>query len=179
MLKGVEWVRDAEYLRTVGIDSHAGWIRVTHAPAQRAVVVELSRSLGPVLPAILSRLAHLLDLRARPNLIAGHLMRGTLADAVARNPGLRLPGAFDGFELAVHAILGPQVTLKAATLLAGRFAEALGEPVETIHPGLARLSPTAERVADARIEALTSPPGFRRLRAESIIALAREVAAGA
>ncbi len=177
MLKGVEWVRDAEYLRTVRIDAHTGWIRVRHAPDQRALVVELSRSLGPALPAILSRLTHLFDLRARPNLIAGHLMRGTLAEAVARNPGLRLPGAFDGFELAVHAILGPQVTLKAATVMAGRFSEALGEPVETIHPGLARLSPSAERVADARVETLTAV-GMPRERAEGIIALAREVATG-
>ena len=113
MLKGVEWVRDAEYLRTVRIDAHTGWIRVRHAPAQRALVVDLSRSLATVLPAILSRLTHLFDLRARPNLIAGHLMRGTLAEAVARNPGLRLPGAFDGFELAVHAILGPQITAES------------------------------------------------------------------
>ena len=177
MLKGVEWVRDAEYLRTVRIDSHAGWIRVTHAPAQRALVVELSRSLGPVLPAILSRLTHLFDLRARPNVIAGQLMRGTLAEAVARNPGLRLPGAFDGFELAVHAILGPQATLKAATMQAGLFAEALGDKVATIHPGLARLSPAAERVADAPMETLTSA-GIPGSRAESIIALAGEVAAG-
>ena len=177
MLRGVEWVRDAEYLRTVRIDSHAGWIRVTHAPAQRAVVVELSRSLGPVLPAILSRLTHLFDLRAKPNLIAGQLMRGTLAEAVARNPGLRLPGAFDGFELAVHAILGPQVTLKAATMQAGRLADALGDSVETIHPGLARLSPTAERVAEARIETLTSA-GIPGPRAETIIALAVAVRTG-
>ncbi len=177
MLKGVEWVRDAEYLRTVRIDAHTGWIRVHHAPDQRALVVKLSRSLGPALPAILSRLTHLFDLRARPNLIAGHLMRGTLAEAVARNPGLRLPGAFDGFELAVHAILGPQVTLKAATVMAGRFSEALGEPVETIHPGLARLSPSAERVADARVETMTAV-GMPRERAEGIIALAREVATG-
>ncbi len=177
MLKGVEWVRDAEYLRTVRIDAHTGWIRVRHAPAQRALVVELSRSLGPVLPAILSRLTHLFDLRAKPNLIAGHLMRGTLAEAVARNPGLRLPGAFDGFELAVHAILGPQVTLKAATVMAGRLADVLGEPVETIHPGLGRLSPSAERVAEARIETLTAV-GIPYPRAESIIALAREVVTG-
>ena len=177
MLKGVEWVRDAEYLRTVRVGSHAGWIRIRHAPARRALTIDLSRSLAPALPAILSRLCHLFDLRARPNIIAGHLMRGTLADAVARNPGLRVPGAFDGFELAIHAVLGPQITLKAATILAGRLAEALGEPIETAHPGLTRLSPTAERIAAATVGELGTL-GIGEPRAEGLIALAREMAAG-
>ena len=70
-----------------------------------------------------------------------------LAESVARNPGLRVPGAFDGFELALRAILGQQITVKAATTLAGRFADAFGEPIETLHPGLSRLSPSAERIA--------------------------------
>jgi AraC family transcriptional regulator of adaptative response / DNA-3-methyladenine glycosylase II len=177
MLRGVEWVRDAEYLRTVRLGSYTGWIRIRHAPNQRALAIELSRSLAPTLPAILRRLSHLFDLRARPNVIAGQLMRGMLAEPVARNPGLRVPGAFDGFELALHAILGPQMTVKAATILAGRFAETFGDPIETAHPGLARLSPTPERIADARREELTAL-GIVEERAESLVALAREIAAG-
>ena len=68
-----------------------------------------------------------------------------VADAVARNPGLRVPGAFDGFELAVRAILGQQITVKAATTIGGRFAEAFGEAIDTPHPSLARLCPTPQR----------------------------------
>ena len=175
MLKGVEWVRDEEYLRTVRIGTHAGWIRIRHAPDRRALVIDLTRSLSQTLPAILSRLCHLFDLRARPNLVAGHLMRGTLAEPVARNPGLRVPGAFDGFELAIHAVLGPQITVKAATILAGRIADLYGEPIETAHPGLNRLSPTAERMAEAKMGELAAF-GLANERAECLVALARAVA---
>jgi AraC family transcriptional regulator, regulatory protein of adaptative response / DNA-3-methyladenine glycosylase II len=177
MLKGVEWVRDSEYLRTVRLDGHTGWIRVRLAPTQRALVIDLTRTLAPVLPAVLSRMCHLFDLRARPNVIAGQLMRGMLAEAVARNPGLRVPGAFDGFEPALHAVLGPELTVKAATILAGRLAEAFGEPLETAHPGLTRLSPTPERIAAATRDELTAL-GIAEARAESLLALARELAAG-
>jgi AraC family transcriptional regulator of adaptative response / DNA-3-methyladenine glycosylase II len=117
-------------------------------------------------------------LSARPDLIAAQLMRDELlADAVARNPGLRVPGAFDGFELAVRAVLGQQISVKAATTLAGRFAEAFGEPVETPYPGLTRLSPTPERIAGAKLEELTAL-GIVAARARSIITLAGEIASG-
>lgn len=99
MLKGVEWVRGDEYLRTARLGHRSGWFQVHNAPGERALVIELSRSLAPAVPALLARIRHLFDLGARPNVIAERLMRGVLADTVARNPGLRVPGAFDGFEL--------------------------------------------------------------------------------
>jgi len=151
---------------------------VTHAPVRRALMVELTHTLTPVLPAVLGRLRHLFDLSARPDVIAAHLSRDpALALSVARHPGLRVPGAFDGFELAVRAILGQQITVKAATTIAGRFVAALGEPVRTPHAGLDRAAPTADRVAQARVEDLAAL-GIIRARAGSILALAREVASG-
>jgi AraC family transcriptional regulator of adaptative response / DNA-3-methyladenine glycosylase II len=177
-LKGVEWVHEDAYFRTARLGSNTGWICVRHAPEKRALLVELTHSLTPVLPAVLGRLRHAFDLSARPDVIAAKLMQdGVMADVVARNPGLRVPGAFDGFELAVRAILGQQITVKGATTLAGRFVAALGEPFQTPHSGLTHLSPTPERVAAADVEALTSL-GIVQTRARSIITLADEIATG-
>jgi 3-methyladenine DNA glycosylase/8-oxoguanine DNA glycosylase len=95
-------------------------------------MVEFTHSLTPVLPALLGRVRALFDLDARPDLIARHLRKDArLKSAVNANPGLRVPGAFNGFEMGVRAILGQQVTVKAATTIAGRFVEAFGEPLLT------------------------------------------------
>ncbi len=183
-MKGVEIVHDDCYSRTVRLGDHRGWIHVRQSPEgreqreQRSLLVELSHSLTPVLPALLGRLRHLFDLSARPDVIAEQLAADPLlAEAVARNPGLRVPGAFDGFELAVRAILGQQITVKGATTLAGRFTDAFGEPIATPHAALHRLCPGPERIAaltPAEIGAL----GIVQTRARSIIALATEIAAG-
>ena len=177
-MRGVECIDGDVYLRTVRLGTHTGWIRVAHVPQRRALVVELAHALTPVLPALLGRLRHLFDLSARPDVIAAHLSRDpVLADSLAQRPGLRVPGAFDGFELAVRAILGQQITVKAATTIAGRYVVALGEAVQTPHAGLDRLAPTADRVARVRVEDLAAL-GIVRARAESIRALAHEMAAG-
>lgn len=177
-LKGVERVTEDAYLRTARLGDYHGWIAVRHVAERRALAVELPHALTPVLPALLGRLRHLFDLTARPDVIAGHLAQDPLlAGAVARNPGMRVPGAFDGFELAVRAILGQQVTVKAATTLAGRFADAFGDLIETPHEGLDRLCPTPKRIAAATVDEIASL-GIIRSRAGGIIALAQEVASG-
>ena len=177
-MRGVECIDGDAYLRTVRLGNHTGWIRVAHVPARRALVVEVTHALTPVLPALLGRLRHLFDVNARPDVIAAHLSRdAVLADSLARRPGLRVPGAFDGFELAVRAILGQQITVRAATTIAGRYVAALGDPVQTTHAGLDRLAPAPDRVAHVRAEDLAAL-GIVRARAESIRALAREMASG-
>ena len=177
-LKGVERVDEGAYSRTVRLGSHTGWIRVSDAPERRAVLVELPHSLTPVLPALLGRLRHLFDLTARPDVIAAHLARDSrLAACVSENPGLRVPGAFDGFELGVRAILGQQVTVKGATTLAGRFARAFGDSVVTPDGALDRMSPTPQRVAAAAVDEIAAF-GIVRTRARSLVALAQEVASG-
>lgn len=178
MLKGVERVGEDGYLRTVQLGDHTGWLHVRHAPEKRALLVELTHSLTPVLPALLGRLRHVFDLSARPDIIAAQLARDPLlTDAIDRNPGLRVPGAFDGFELAVRAILGQQITVKGATTLAGRLVAAFGEPIDTPYAGLTHLSPTPQRIAAATVDKVASL-GIVQTRARSIITLAEEIASG-
>ncbi|MEO6865128.1 MAG: AlkA N-terminal domain-containing protein [Gemmatimonadaceae bacterium] len=175
-LKGVERVDDDTYFRTMRLGNHTGWIRVWNAPTKRTLLVELTHSLTPVLPALLGRLRNVFDLSARPEVITSQLLRDPLlAEAVAQNPGMRVPGAFDGFELAVRAILGQQISVKAATTLAGRYISAFGDRVDTPHAALTHLAPTPSRVANLRVDDIASL-GIIQSRARSIIALASEVA---
>ncbi len=177
-LAGVEAVAGSDYLRTVELGAHRGWIRVSNLEERRSLQVELTHSLTPALPALLGRLRNFFDLSARPDVIAAHLASDpVLSRSVAADPGLRVPGAFDGFELAVRAILGQQVSVKAATTLAGRFAEAFGQQIETPYAELHRLSPLPEVVAGAKPSDIASL-GITGARAASIIALAREISSG-
>jgi AraC family transcriptional regulator of adaptative response / DNA-3-methyladenine glycosylase II len=177
-LQGVERIEGDAYLRTVALGGRTGWLQVRDAPERRALLVELTHSLTPVLPALLGRLRQMFDLTARPDVIAEQLAQDPLlAAGVRRNPGLRVPGAFDGFELAVRAILGQQITVRAATTLAGRLMDAFGAPVETPHGGLTRLSPTPERLAAAAVDELAGL-GIVQTRARGIHDQAAAEAAG-
>ena len=176
--KGVEQVDHDCYSRTIRLGSHTGWIHVRHVPVRRVLLVELTRSLMPVLPALLTRLRGMFDLSARPDIISAQLMLDPLlTDIVAANPGMRVPGAFDGFELAVRAILGQQITVRAATTLAGRYVRAFGERINTPPDGLTHLTPTAQRITESSIDDIASL-GIIQSRARGIIALATEVASG-
>jgi AraC family transcriptional regulator of adaptative response / DNA-3-methyladenine glycosylase II len=175
-IEGVEQVADGAYLRTLrierGADEIAGWVAARHAPRRRALEVTVSASLARAIPAVLARIKHLFDLACVPSAVSDAL--GALA---ARHPGLRLPGAVDGFELAARAILGQQVTVRAARTLAGRFAAAFGAPIETPHAALRTLFPPAARIATltpARIARL----GVVGHRARAIVGLARAIANG-
>jgi len=177
-MKDVEWVAEDAYLRTVRLGGCTGWVRVTHAERKRALMVEFSHSLVPVLPALLGRLRNVFDLAARPDLISAHLEKDpVLGECVGRNPGLRVPGAFDGFEMVVRAILGQQITVRAATTIAGRFAEAFGEEMVTPFPELTRLSPQAEKVAAATVDDVARL-GIVSARSRCIIALAQAFHSG-
>ena len=177
-MTGVEWITDDSYARTVRLGTHTGWIRVKQLPDRNALSVQFTHSLSPVLPALLGRLRNLFDLSARPDQIAAHLMQDrSLRKEVQLNPGLRVPGAFDGFELATRAILGQQITVKAATTLACRFAESFGEAIGTPHPELNRLTPLQEVLAKASV-ATVAKLGIVGSRASSIIALAQALRDG-
>ncbi|MDX2039932.1 MAG: DNA-3-methyladenine glycosylase 2 [Acidobacteriota bacterium] len=175
-LAGVESVEGNRYLRTVAIDNHLGWIAVEPSTTKTVLQVEISASLAKALLPVLAGVKRVFDLKAEPLAIAGQL--GELA---AANPGLRVAGAFNGFEIAVRAILGQQVSVKSATTLAGRYVAKFGEPVETPLAAplavLTHLSPKPERVAAADLSELTSL-GIIGARAKSIIALAEAVAIG-
>ncbi len=173
---GVEAVADGCYRRTARIASdgreHTGWVTISLSPKKPALRIEVSPSLAKVLPAVLSRVKALMDLACHPAEVAKAL--GPLAK---RHPGMRVPGAFDGFEVAVRAIVGQQVTVAAARTITGRFAAAFGDPITTPYDTLTALFPTARRIAalsPARIARLGMPGA----RARTILALARAVASG-
>jgi AraC family transcriptional regulator of adaptative response / DNA-3-methyladenine glycosylase II len=173
MIKGVEQVIDESYLRTIRLGKHRGWIKVMNAPQKNSLMVELSYSLTPVLPALLGRLRNMFDLNTRIDLIIAQLMKDErLKNSLSKNPGLRVPGAFDGFEMAIRAILGQQITVKAATTIACRFAAAFGEEFTTPFPELRLLSPQPERIARATVDEIAGL-GIVSARAKSIIALAQ------
>lgn len=177
-VKGVEAVRDSVYVRTVEFGTNAGWIRVRDEPDTRALIVETTPSLAQALPALIGRLRDLFDLDARPELISAHFAADyILGAAAALRPGLRVPGAFGGFELAARAILGQQITVRAATTIAGRFAAAFGDPIDTPVAELTNLSPSASRVAAATVDSIASL-GIIQTRARSLIAIAQEIESG-
>ncbi|MEO5894485.1 MAG: AlkA N-terminal domain-containing protein [Vicinamibacterales bacterium] len=177
-LRGVEHVTDDSYARTVRLGDATGWIRVTQAKSKHALLVEFTHTLTPVLPALLTRVRSLFDVDARPDLIAQHLRRDAgLRSAVKASPGLRVPGAFNGFEIGVRAILGQQVTVRAATTVAGRYVETFGVPIATTLGELHRLTPAAARVAAASVDDLARH-GIIAARASSILALAKAQRSG-
>lgn len=176
---GVEVVRDGAFARTVSLDGRKGWIAVTPAPGHDALRATVSASLAPARAEVVARLRRLFDLDADPEAIAAHLARDRrLSSSVSARPGLRVPGSLLGFDAAVRAILGQQISVAAATTLAGRLARALGEPIEVPAWGLTHLPPTAESIAAASENDLAAL-GILRSRASTLRALAERVATGA
>jgi AraC family transcriptional regulator of adaptative response / DNA-3-methyladenine glycosylase II len=172
---GVERVTADGYARTIVHDGGAGVVRVRHRPALRAVEVEVPADAGRAIPGLAARARHLLDLDADPMQIAAHLATDGRLDAlIARHGVPRLPGAWDPFELAVRAVIGQQVSVRAATTVAGRLAAALGAAVETDEPALDRLFPTPAALARLRPERASMPAA----RTRAVAALAAAVEAG-
>lgn len=169
---GVEAVSADAYRRTVAINGEAGVVEVRRVDG--SATVELWAPGSSLETPIIDRVRHLLDLDSDPAMVAAHFAGDSLlAPRLAAHPGIRVPGAWDGFELAVRAILGQQVSVRAATTLAGRVAQAFGTPLPA-EGELSRLFPSADRLMDAHLE----PCGVMPSRAASIRALARAVVEG-
>jgi AraC family transcriptional regulator, regulatory protein of adaptative response / DNA-3-methyladenine glycosylase II len=175
-VSGVEETGASSYRRVVRIvrdgKEHTGWIEIAPAKRKPALSVLVSASLMKVTPALLGRVKHLMDLAANPDEIGEVL--GALA---AERPGLRVPGAFDGFEIAVRAILGQQVSVAAARTIAGRFAAAFGTSVETPFESLKTAFPLPERIAELSVSEIAIL-GIIAVRARTIIEIAREIVHG-
>ena len=175
-ISGVESVEAGRYSRAVAIGKSKGWINVEHAERENALRVEISPSLARHLTPLLGRIKNLFDLDALPQLIETRLCEDErLRETVKRQPGLRLPGAFDSFEMAMRAVIGQQISVAAARTIAGRITEAFSDPVKTPNPNLNRVSVSAARLAQAGVADLTRF-GLTGKRAECLIALARAVA---
>ena len=178
-LPGIEWVDSGAALtlqRTARLThvghGYTGWFSARMEPNAHRLWLTVSDSLYPALPSLIWRIRALLDLDADPQAI-----NALLHADFPGGDGLRVPGAIDGFELAVRAVLGQQVSVAAARTLTARLAEQLGEPVSTGHAALTRLFPTPEAIARAAPSTL-GELGIVRQRQAAIQALAGAVLAG-
>lgn len=177
-LRGVEAsVSNAQaYARTLrvthGAAQHTGWLRVELDAQRQQALLQVSESLAGVLPIVISRVRAMLDLDAEPMAI-----NAALHASFPQGDGIRVPGTVDGFELAVRAVLGQQITVAAARTLGSRLVEALGEPIETPIEGLTRLFPSPAAVAEADPD-LLGRLGIVRQRQAALQALAREARDG-
>ena len=174
-IPGVELVANDRYARTIELDGRVGTVEV--APGRAHLVATIKFPEVRALLSIVARLRRLFDLDADVETIGAHLAgdRG-LAPLIARHPGLRTPGAWDGFELAVRAVLGQQVTVGAARGLAAGLVARAGTalaPAAIEAPGLSRTFPTPARMAAADLSSLPMP----RARIAALVALARAAAA--
>jgi AraC family transcriptional regulator of adaptative response / DNA-3-methyladenine glycosylase II len=175
-IPGVERVDGESYRRAVRHDGGASSITVRPSEGERLLLVEVPAELANGAASAIRNVRRLFDVGAVPGEIAAHLRRDPLLRrSVERHPGMRVPGAWDGFELAIRAILGQQVTVRGATTLTGRLVEKFGEPLAgDIPAGLTHLFPSPETLSDADIASI----GVPRARADTIRALARAVCDG-
>lgn len=184
-ISGIDMVKNGEYLRTVHLVSPEGkpaygWVRVAHKPEKNALAVTVGETLLPVLPQVLARVRHLFDLYCDPDAVYQ-----TLRVMNDLRPGLcvlgtRVPGCFNAFETAVRAVLGQQITVKAASTLAARIVQKHGVPVQTGIGGLTHVFPAPKDILalDGPIEQHLGPLGVTAARAKTIEALARAFAQG-
>ena len=172
----VEIVSGNSYRRSIAIGGDVGVIRVAPADRNRVSVSVRFPDLA-ALPQIIARVRRVFDLAADPDRIGAHLAQDPmLAPLVSARPGLRVPGAWDGFELAVRAIFGQQITVPAATKLLGRLVLAHGAPLPAAmkdSEGVSHLFPSPARLAGADIAALGMPNAC----AMAVTSLARAIGA--
>ncbi len=179
-IAGIDMIKDGEYLRTVHLvaaeEKHLfGWLRIGHRPQKNVLTVTISETLLPVLPQVLGRVRHLFDLHCDPDAVYE-----TLRAMNDIRPGLcvlgtRLPGCFNAFEMVVRAVLGQQVTVKAASTLAARLVAAHGTPIQTGIQGLTHVFPTPEDILalGSPIENHLGSLGVIATRSKTIYELAR------
>jgi AraC family transcriptional regulator of adaptative response / DNA-3-methyladenine glycosylase II len=159
---------------------YRGWISVTTVPKKDALALTVSPSLIPVLSKVLSRARVLFDTGCSPREIYEKLaVMNTIAPGLCE-PGTRLPGCFDPFEMSVRAVLGQQIRVKAARTLAGRFAQALGGEIRTPFEDLTHTFPQPENIIALKkpVETVLGKLGIIRSRSRSIYALAEALIAG-
>jgi AraC family transcriptional regulator, regulatory protein of adaptative response / DNA-3-methyladenine glycosylase II len=175
-IPGVEAVEAESYRRTFRLGASTGTIQVTHEPARHALSVRID-GVGPLpVRQIVARVRRLFDLDADPAAITAALGADPIVGPrLAQAPGLRVPGTFDPFELAIRAVLGQQVSVKGATTLAGRVVQRSGTPLSAARDALTHLFPTPEALARADLSGL----GLTTGRAQALKSLAEACASGA
>lgn len=184
-IAGIEVVRDGEYLRTVSMpaddgQSVYGWLRVGNNPKKNALNVTVSSTLLSVLPQLLARVRYMFDLYCDPDTISDVLASMNTISPGLYTPGIRVPGCFDAFEMVTRAVLGQQITVKAAGTLAARMTETFGTAIDTGIEGLTYAFPTPATIAalDEPIGDQLGPLGVISSRAKTIRALAEAFIGG-
>ena len=178
-LPGVENVDAESYSRVIGNGDSAGWLRVSRwegGAESHALKLQLHGVDPAQLLGIVNRLRRMFDLDADPQAIAKALGEDArLRPLLKKNPGLRLPSGWDGFEIAVRAVVGQQVSVAAARTLTARLAQHHGTTLETpFEPGLTHLFPTPEALVDVDLTRI----GLTRARASTISGLSRALLEG-
>lgn len=179
-ITGVELVEADRYRRTIEIDGRHGTIEIVPLPDRPALAATIWFPDDRAMPAIVARIRRVFDLDADVGAIGAELAENpVLAPLVAARPGLRVPGAWDGFELAVRAVLGQQITVSAARGLAAKLVAVYGEPPAVdggmLPVGLTTVFPRPSRLAAAPLADLGMPGA----RAGALSALAAAAAAHA
>ncbi len=175
-IPGVEVVGETHYSRSFLFEEVAGEWELSFLPSRHAAQLRVRHPAVKALPWVLERVRRMFDLRGVSAEIDAFFARDSrLAPLVARFPGIRVPVAWDGCEVAVPAILGQQVSVKGATTLVSRLAQACGTPYTgSGHPALTRVFPTPAQLADASLDGL----GITTRRCDAIRLMAREVRDG-
>jgi AraC family transcriptional regulator of adaptative response / DNA-3-methyladenine glycosylase II len=174
---GVEAADARTYRRTLavavgGARTAAGWIEVRRAARGAGVEVRVDARLAAAIPRVLAACKRAFDLDCRPDEVLA-----ALGELARPRPGLRLPGAFDAFELGARAILGQQVSVQAARTLAQRLVQRFGAPIETPFAAVERLFPDAPRIAAAK-PAQIAELGIIEQRARALVSFAQAVVEG-
>jgi len=163
-IPGIEAVSCGRYARTIAIGGEHG-VLIVDPVKENCLRATVRFPNLRCLPAIIARVRRVFDLAADPVAIGAHLSQDPiLAPLVAARPGLRVPGAWDGFEVAVRAVLGQQITVPAATRLAGNLVALHGGRIAdsaALELGLTHLFPTPLQLAGADLAALGTPKARR------------------
>ncbi|KWV85449.1 MULTISPECIES: DNA-3-methyladenine glycosylase family protein [Pseudomonas] len=156
-ITGLETVVAGVYRRSISVAGRHGWVSVEPGAGDwLEVTVDFPEPAA--MPEIERRLRRMFDLDAVPEVINAQLSQDPLmAQLVAARPGLRLPGTWDGLELAIRAVLGQQITVVAAIRLAGKLVAQYGQPLQIPHAGITHLFPTPEVLAAADLATLGMP----------------------
>ncbi|QUE89921.1 DNA-3-methyladenine glycosylase 2 family protein [Pseudomonas sp. SCA2728.1_7] len=171
---GMEVVVEDVYSRSIGLNGLHGTVSIW-PEAGNALAVELDFPDPLMVPEIVIRLRRMFDLDADLALMHGHLASDPLlARLIAERPGLRIPGAWDGLELAFRAVLGQQITVLAAIRLAGKLVGQYGAPLDSGVPGLTHVFPEADVLAAADLAALGMPKSRGRTLSGVVQALLDE-----
>ncbi|SAI69422.1 DNA-3-methyladenine glycosidase II [Bordetella ansorpii] len=173
---GVEHVDNSNYARALEWMHEGapltGWLSVAHEPDDGMLSLTLSPGLQPAAQALLGQAMRVFGTQCDPVPVDAHL-----GEMAVGQPGMRVPGAFDGFEIAVRAIAGQQISVRNARGILARLSQRHGAAVPDAPHGLAHAFPSAQRIARLSLEDVITC-GLIRIRAEAILSIAREIEAG-